>query len=305
MPEFSIIIPCFNAEKTISETLESVLAQTFPSWEAICVDDGSSDRTLQIIREFSLRDERIRLVCNPSKGPSAARNYGARNLARGTVLSFCDADDMWHPEKLQSLHVAFADTTVKGAFGQIAFFTDVPSDAAVVSTVPHSELTIDTLLGENPVCTASNINICRNTFLASGGFCEDMVHNEDLEWLVRVVGAGQKFLGLNELHTFYRTNPQGLSADLEAMEASRNVVVQSAKALGALPSRKSQAIYCRYLARRALRMGSRVLPLRYALNGLAVSPAGFFTTPRRGALTLGAAIGVLILPRIIIRTWFA
>ncbi len=305
MPEFSIIIPCFNAEQTIAQTLEGFQAQTVSDWEAICVDDGSTDRTRQVIREYSQRDERIRLVFNPSKGPSAARNYGARNLARGKLLSFCDADDIWHPAKLRSLQAAFADQSVKGVFGQIAFFSEVPEDAAVVSKVPHSELSVDILLGENPVCTASNINFRRSTFLASGGFCEDMVHNEDLEWLVRVVGAGHKFRGLNQLHTYYRTSPEGLSADLAAMEVSRRVVVQSAEALGARPSKKSQAIYSRYLARRALRMGSRLLPLRYVLSGLAASPSGFFTSPRRGALTLSAAVGVLILPRFIIRTLFS
>ncbi|UYV36400.1 glycosyltransferase [Rhodobacteraceae bacterium D3-12] len=305
MPQFSIIIPCFNAEKTIAQTLKGFQAQTVSDWEAICIDDGSTDETREIIREFSQHDERIRLVFNLSKGPSAARNYGAKNLARAPLLSFCDADDIWHPSKLRSLQTAFQDETVTGAFGQIAFFSVVPGDATVLSKVPQSDLTVDILLGENPVCTASNINFRRNAFLASGGFCEDMVHNEDLEWLVRVVGAGHRFSGLNALHTYYRTSPNGLSSDLGAMETSRQIVVQSAVALGATPSKKSQAIYSRYLARRALRMGNRLLPLRYVLEALAASPAGFFTSPRRGALTLSAALGVLILPRFITRPLFS
>ncbi|MEX0340167.1 MAG: glycosyltransferase family 2 protein, partial [Arenibacterium sp.] len=77
MPEFSIIIPCYNAALTIDSTLASLKAQSCTDWEAICVDDGSTDATPDRIRFAAERDSRITLHRNQRKGPSAARNHGA------------------------------------------------------------------------------------------------------------------------------------------------------------------------------------------------------------------------------------
>ncbi|SMR72777.1 Glycosyl transferase family 2 [Aliiroseovarius halocynthiae] len=306
MTKFSIIIPCFNAEATLGTTLDSIRAQSYTDWEAIIVDDGSTDKSGQIARSFAQRDSRITSVRNKLKNPSTARNYGAMNIAHGEIFAFCDADDVWSTGKLASLAQAFTDPKIHGAFGQIAFFKNTPRDASVFSTVPNGNLTIEILLGENPVCTCSNLSIRRDSFIRSGGFAIDMVHNEDLDWLVRAVGQGLQIVGLQELHTYYRSSPGGLSSDLEAMATSRQRVFATAAQFGVCPSPQNHAIYHRYLARRALRMcDNRRLPLRFTLAGIKSSPLGFFSSPRRGALTLIAALGVLVMPRPLIRSLFA
>jgi len=297
MPRFSIIIPCYNAETSILQTLESLRAQTFADWEAICVDDGSSDGTVDLILNSAVLDPRIRILSNPAKGPSNARNFGALS-ATGTVLAFCDADDIWLPSKLAQLADTFADDGIDGAYGQIGFFQYDPSEATVFSTVPESDLTIETLLGENPVCTMSNIALRRTVFVRIGGFDPGMVHNEDLEWLIRVVGAGVRIVGLPVVQTMYRTSLGGLSTDLDAMLAGRIRAIESAARFGVRPTARSHAIHHRYLARRALRLGdARTLALRLAVRGLCHSPVGFFSPFRRGALTLAGACGALALPR--------
>ena len=88
----SIIIPAYNAAKTIADTLNSVLAQTYPEWEAIVVDDGSTDATGEIVRRFLRRDARFRIVAKCNGGEAAARNSGIAE-ARYDWLLFLDADD--------------------------------------------------------------------------------------------------------------------------------------------------------------------------------------------------------------------
>lgn len=297
MPMFSIIVPCYNAAATISQTLKSLRAQTFADWEAICIDDGSTDGTVDRVLDVAKGDSRIRIGHNVGKGPSHARNFGAL-VATGEVFAFCDADDIWLPTKLAELAKTFADPEIDGAYGQIGFFQQDPSDATVFSTVPDGDLTIEALLGENPVCTMSNIALRRTVFERTGGFDATMVHNEDLEWLIRLVGAGARIVGLSALQTMYRTSLGGLSTDLDAMLAGRARAIETAARFGIRPTAQSHAIHHRYLARRALRLGdARTLALRHAVTGLGHSPAGFFKPFRRGALTLVGACGALALPR--------
>jgi len=97
----SIIIPCFNSEKFISETIQSVQNQTYSNWEIIAVDDCSSETTVAIILEMIEKDSRIQLFqLEKNSGTGVARNKGL-SIAKGRYISFLDADDLWKPEKLQ------------------------------------------------------------------------------------------------------------------------------------------------------------------------------------------------------------
>ncbi|MCC1493858.1 glycosyltransferase [Cognatishimia sp. F0-27] len=298
MTRFSIVVPCFNAEATIAQTLESLRAQSVTDLEIICVDDGSTDATRDVITAIAAQDNRIRLVRNAGKGPSDARNHGAMTMARGEILAFCDADDLWGAAKLARLDTVFRAGSVDGAYSRIAFFEKEPDDASTVSTIVGEDLRIGHLLGENPVCTMSNLAVTRAAFLKTGGFDAGIVHNEDLEWLIRLVGGGARVIGIDEVLTFYRRNPGGLSADLAAMAQGREAALKTAAGFGEHPEDRHEAIHFRYLARRALRMGlDRTQAARFALNGMRASPAGFFAPPRRGVLTLGGALAALVLPR--------
>ncbi|SIN77422.1 glycosyltransferase family 2 protein [Vannielia litorea] len=306
MPAISIVIPCYNAEATILATLESLLRQSFADWEAICIDDGSTDATMTLVRSAAWQDPRIRLVVNLGKGPSVARNAGVLRHATAPLVAFCDADDLWHPEKLAQVVAAFDDETTEAVYGQIEFFRQAPGDGRVRSTVPEGPLTIPMLLGENPVCTMSNLSVRRETFAQTCGFDSAMVHNEDLEWLIRLVGDGARVVGLPALHTYYRTSPGGLSTDLAAMTAGRATALETAARYGFSPDAGNHARHERYLARRALRLGAPAREaLRHALAGLRHSPAGFFSPARRGALTLAGAALAPLLPRPLRRALFS
>lgn len=99
----SVVIPCFNAEKTILRALESVRAQTQPVWEIICVDDCSTDTTHALIEAFRDAHPELRvhlLQTTHNSGPSTARNLGW-DAASGDYIAFLDADDVWHPQKIE------------------------------------------------------------------------------------------------------------------------------------------------------------------------------------------------------------
>ncbi|MGR6009469.1 glycosyltransferase family 2 protein [Bacillus cereus] len=101
VPEISIIIPTYNVEEYIEEALNSVLNQSFKQLEVIVIDDGSRDKTVEIIQ--SLQDERIKLYENGSnQGPAYSRNFGI-SKAKGNWIAFLDGDDWWDQERIKEL----------------------------------------------------------------------------------------------------------------------------------------------------------------------------------------------------------
>lgn len=100
---FSIIIPVYNVEPYLRECLDSVLAQTCGDWEAVCVDDGSTDGSAAILAEYAARDSRFRIVTQPNGGLSAARNTGLDH-ARGDYILFLDSDDWLENKALESIN---------------------------------------------------------------------------------------------------------------------------------------------------------------------------------------------------------
>jgi len=299
-PRFSVIIPVHNAERTIAAAVQSARAQTFMDFEIILIDDGSTDGSIQAMLPFAGNDERVRMFAKRQEGVSATRNFGAE-MARGDLLAFLDADDCWRSSKLlqhSRLHEIYRG--MEASFAKIAFRSEredgTLADPLTYSTVQVDPLRLDAVLSENPVCTTSNLVIKRETFLAMGGFQDGMNHAEDQEFLARFVDEGRKIAGIDQCLVDYRLSPDGLSCDYEAMLAGWREL--AAKYEGRFDMRRSEAIYCRYLARRILRAGGPApLARRMAFDGLRADYRAFFSDTRRGGLTLGAAIGSSLLPQ--------
>ena len=301
---FTVVIPCHNGERTLARTLHSVRMQTHGDWRMIAVDDRSTDRTPWILETFAALDTRVRIVAGPGKGAAAARNAALEHGAEGPV-AFLDADDVWEPERLATVAPIFG-SGAEIAYTRYAFFAEEPGDSLTVSTVPPAPLTVADLLRENPVGTMSNLVASRAALDRAGPFREDMTHGEDREWLVRAAARGLSIIGIDETLLHYRTSIGGLSTDLEKMHAGWRESVRTAADLDALPPPRvlcaAEAVYLRYLARRALRLG---LPPRvaadYALRGVTRSPRGFLSDGARGPLTLGSALAATVAPRLMRR----
>ena len=101
LPAVSVITPVFNAERYIGAAIESVLGQSASDWELLVIDDGSTDGTPDVVREYA-GDPRLRVVRREHRGLSAARNEGV-SKATGRLLAFLDADDLWRPEYLERM----------------------------------------------------------------------------------------------------------------------------------------------------------------------------------------------------------
>ena len=295
MPTFSVIIPCYNCASTLKATVGSLQAQSFSDWEAICVDDGSSDDTLHVLESYMAEDARIRVIRQDNTGPSRARNAGAA-AARGKFVAFLDADDLWSPKKLESTLATFnAHPDAQAVFGRIAFFKDRSAHPATFSSVEDGVAVLSDFTGENPVCTLSNLTVGRTAFLATGGFDETMRYSEDLEWLIRVVAGGMTIASTSDLHVSYRTSAQGLSSDLPAMHRGwKRALTSAGPTLSKRQALVAEAIHLRYLARRALRTGAPAhIALSFALRGVQLSPKAFLSDRHRGPMTL---LGCLLSP---------
>ena len=92
----SVVMPAFNAEATIAESIQSVMAQTYPKWELLVVDDGSTDSTAAVARGYCQQDSRIRLFSKENGGSASARNRGISEAA-GQYIALLDSDDLWEP----------------------------------------------------------------------------------------------------------------------------------------------------------------------------------------------------------------
>jgi glycosyltransferase involved in cell wall biosynthesis len=303
-PRVSVIIPAYNAEAFIGETIASVQAQTFTDWELVAIDDGSGDRTAEIILQRQATDSRIRLIRQPNQGVSAARNLGIAQ-SQGEILAFLDADDRWLPNKL-SIHLQQfeANPTLGVSFDRVEFLTQAGEPTGQSSTGRLTGLMPQYLLSENPTTTTSSWVVRREVLNQVGGFCPTMSYSEDLEWLLRVRCTQRwNIEGLPQGLTRYRTSAGGLSADLYRMEAGWNVLVQEAQHyapdLIAQHFATAQAIHLRYLARRAFRLRLPAeIGVDFMTRALRSDGLLLLREPRRTVLTLLAVYGQSFLSRL-------
>ena len=100
-PLVSVIMPCYNMEKYIADSIESVKQQTYPYWELLIVDDASTDGTVAIIEKYCQQDHRIHCTVKPKHSGIADSRNQCLKMAQGQYLAFLDADDIWHPKKLE------------------------------------------------------------------------------------------------------------------------------------------------------------------------------------------------------------
>ncbi len=310
-PLFTIVMPAYRARATIAEAIASVFAQTEPSFELIIVDDGSPDDVAAVAAEVAGGDPRVRIIRQANAGPAAARNHGIA-AGTGVLIAFLDADDRWAAGHLAAHAKAFAAAPELGvSFGRIRFY-DAELRHPGRSSAHVARLRLAQALGENAICTTSNLTARRATFDAVGGFDTALFHAEDQEWVARLLAASEwQVRGLDAVLVDYRTSAGGLSADLDAMRAGWRAMVdrvrihapvQVARAEGA-----AGALHERYLARRALRTGQ---PAGRAVHHLAaalrLSPAALFANDaHRTVMTMAGTVAACLLPAATIRAALA
>jgi glycosyltransferase involved in cell wall biosynthesis len=219
----SVIVPCFNYGRYLSETVRSLAGQSYAKWECIIVDDGSTDDTPQIGARLSEADSRVRCVRQQNAGLSAARNAGIR-LARGEFVQLLDADDVLEPEKLR-VQVEFLQQRpeVDIAVGDAAYFDHGsstgprPRQSAWPGRAQRHGV-LAALVGDN-ICVVNAALARRSVFDSVGLFDESLPAHEDWDFWVRCAAAGHQFgfISLGNDRALVRQHGESMSTSRDLM----------------------------------------------------------------------------------------
>ena len=207
LPPLTVVIPVYNGENYLRETLESVLRQSYPAHEIIVVNDGSADRTSSIAHEF---EERIRVLDRANEGVSASRNAGIANASTDWV-ALIDHDDLWERDHLRNLARVIAshpesDICYSGGREFIPDpVTGVFRPGEIIPFPSHDEL--PRMLMERCAFIPSATAIRRSTVLAAGGFDKRYVNLQDWELWLRLFHRGARFIHTPEPTLLYRIHP--------------------------------------------------------------------------------------------------
>ncbi len=184
----SIVIPCFNVRSYVGATLDSLLAQSHQHWEAIVIDDGSTDGTDAVIAARA--DPRVRLIRQANQGVSAARNRGI-GLASGQALLFLDADDWLAPDALARMAACLGEGVAIATYGAFCFVTEDGSRTVRTKSGPFpAGRIIERLLVENLFANGGHLLIRAKAVAAVGGFRDDLRFGEDWEYWCRLALSG-------------------------------------------------------------------------------------------------------------------
>jgi glycosyltransferase involved in cell wall biosynthesis len=211
----SIVMPAYNAARFIGAALASVTAQTFVDFEVVVVDDGSHDETAQIVAEAAASDPRIRLLAGAHAGVAAARNLGVA-AARGDLVTFLDADDLWRPDRL-ARHVDFLSRNRETDVitGEVLLFEAIGADLEPLAGSAHVQL--------RGVCLGAT-TFRAKVFDGTGPFDDQLLHAEDLDFLLRVHDGGFRIEAERDVALLYRRHQTNMSNDVQA---SRRFFVQA------------------------------------------------------------------------------
>jgi glycosyltransferase involved in cell wall biosynthesis len=223
--KISVIIPVYNGENTIRDTIASVLNQTFSALELIIIDDGSTDSTPDVIASIS--DPRVRAFSYTNSGQAASRNRGV-SLAKGEYVSFIDADDLWTPEKLESQWQALqANPEAAVAYSWTDCIDERGQFSRRGSYISASGDVYAKLLLVDFIESGSNPLIRTDAFEAVGGFDESLPAAEDWDLWLRLAQR-YRFVAVSASQIRYRQSPTSWSANVLKQEAGSLKVIESA-----------------------------------------------------------------------------
>lgn len=243
----SIVTPAFNAAKFLPLTIESVLAQSYPEWELLVVDDCSSDDTRSVAQDYAARDarQRIRPLALPrNSGPAMARQAGVE-AAQGRHVAFLDSDDLWLPQKLER-QLAFMQA--RGAALSFTAFRRISPDGGTAGRlirVPES-LTYDQLLGNTAIATSTVIVDRERT----GPFRMVKTYYDDFALWLEITRRGFPAFGLDEDLMRYRVVGGSVSRN---KGRSAMMVWRTYRDVEKLPVLRSAWCFARYAVNAAMK----------------------------------------------------
>ncbi len=215
-PFVSIIVPCYNAEKFLEQCVNSVLSQMYENWECILINDGSKDQTLDLIRKFESKDERIRVFTQENRGLSATRNKGI-DYAKGEFLFFLDSDDTLSKDAINVLISSFQNNDIIIGITVASTFSDDqikkvsqlqhPKEGAIEFRNNSFEILRRTM--ESGLTPVAQNRLYRKNFIDNNNlrFKSGILHEDEL-WFFEIMLFARNVKFINHETYFYRIDNQ-------------------------------------------------------------------------------------------------
>jgi glycosyltransferase involved in cell wall biosynthesis len=299
IPAISIVTATYNVAGYIGQSIHSALAQTFRDFELIVLDDGSTDGTLDAVRQIS--DPRIRLEPRPHQGAPASLADGVA-LARAPYLAFLDGDDFWNPNKLER-HVRFLNShpEVDLTFSWSRIVDEFGRDTGLTSRLWNGSISCAQLLADNVIGNGSSPVLRRSALLAAGGIDATFPGCYDLDaWLRMSLIRSGNLVAIPEFLTFYRRRPGQLTADVPMMERSFDRLIEKIRALAsedvARAEKKARSNMQRFFAYGRYQADDYSGALRTLARSIRQAPGAFLCDSRNWKMAAATLAG-LVLPQ--------
>lgn len=214
MPRFSIVVPAYNAEDTLAETLDAVRAQVLDDWECVVVDDGSTDATREIAEDYAGRDSAFRVVSQENQGTGGAYNAGV-SAAAGDWVTLCSSDDMLLPEHLTTMASAIEKYPEADIFTCNGYFQWPDGSRTLVYTEPVDANPRSWALEDLFERCFFSVGACyrRAVFDAIGGYGN--AYGEDYDFWLRAMASGATHQYIPNALAVHRRSAHQKSADHE------------------------------------------------------------------------------------------
>lgn len=222
-PLVSVILPTYNCAKFLSDSIGSILLQTYDSYEIIVIDDGSTDNTKEVLDPFMERIKYISLEQN--RGLPTARNIGIQS-AHGKYIAFIDADDLWLPEKLQTdIEYLKMHPEVSMVYSK---HINVDEKGCVLNKgpkrcLPSGNIFVQ-LFSEQNFVTTSSVVVLKKVFEKVGLFDEQLINCQDWDMWLRIAFYFE-VAGINKLLIKYRHNPNSLSKNYQRVLKHQKIII--------------------------------------------------------------------------------
>lgn len=296
-PRVSVVIPAFQCQSRITQTITRLEQQTFADFEIIVVNDGSTDETSAMVRHLTNVNPRIRLIEQTNQGIAAARNRGIE-AARGDVFAFLDDDDLWLPRKIE-LQLARLEAVPQAAVVS-CFSALVDSDGRLLGWRLGGKTEGDVyreMLEWDMISGGSVALVARRPLEELSGFDATLLDRADWDLWIRLARR-HPFTCVPQTLVGYTRRPGSASRDYDRMiEAGREVLAKARREDPGIRDREHRALLARDLFAAAcfsLTDDERSLAWRYLTRSLCSGPSMILTRPRRlgiiGMLTLATIL---------------
>ena len=218
-PRISVVVPAYNAAVYLPHAIDSVLAQTYPDWEIVIVDDGSTDNTCAVVDSYrpTLQDK-LQYIHQPNRGVSAARNTGIR-AARGQFIALLDGDDVWLPHRLErGLKALDADSAAGLVHARVARIDTQGAVTGQLKVEPNylSGRIAHFIYTRRAHLICTTVVFRKSCLEAAGWFDEAMRTTEDRDLWFRIA-LRYKVAYINEVLAYYRLSPSSTTANLDLL----------------------------------------------------------------------------------------